>query len=143
MTREARTGLVVGIAVAVAGLASFGVYRAIQRIPVREVEVGKATMPDRVVVQVLQYMADVVRQACDGTVDAFLGQQQGPFDLVALTNGQQWRLQLAIIGQADELVEGGGKVLGHGVDEDGGGRIIPPENERRRVGTRRLIDPAQ
>jgi pilus assembly protein CpaB len=44
MTREARTGLVVGIAVAVAGLASFGVYRAIQRIPVREVEVGKATM---------------------------------------------------------------------------------------------------
>jgi pilus assembly protein CpaB len=44
MTREARTGLVVGIAVVVAGLASFGVYRAIQRIPVREVEVGKATM---------------------------------------------------------------------------------------------------
>jgi pilus assembly protein CpaB len=44
MTREARTGLVVAIAVAVAGLASIGVYRAIQNMPVREVEVGKATM---------------------------------------------------------------------------------------------------
>jgi pilus assembly protein CpaB len=32
------------VAVAVAGLASFGVYRAIQQMPVREVEVGKATM---------------------------------------------------------------------------------------------------
>src|SRR5262245_30155083 len=44
MTRETRTGLVVVVAVAVAGLASFGVYRAIQQMPVREVEVGKATM---------------------------------------------------------------------------------------------------
>jgi pilus assembly protein CpaB len=44
MTRGARTGLVVTVAVAVAGLASFGVYRAIQQMPVREVEVGKATM---------------------------------------------------------------------------------------------------
>src|SRR5687768_859874 len=44
MTRGARTGLVVAVAVGVAGLASFGVYRAIQQMPVREVEVGKATM---------------------------------------------------------------------------------------------------
>jgi pilus assembly protein CpaB len=44
MSRELRTVLVVGIAVIVAGLASLGVYRAIQRVPVREVEVGKATM---------------------------------------------------------------------------------------------------
>src|SRR5262245_57537892 len=44
MTRESRTLLVVLIALAVAALASFGVYRAVQRVPVREVEVGKATM---------------------------------------------------------------------------------------------------
>jgi pilus assembly protein CpaB len=39
MNRTTRTFVVVLVAVAVAGLASFGVYRAIQRMPVREVEV--------------------------------------------------------------------------------------------------------
>ena len=39
MNRTTRTVVVVAIAVAVAALASFGVYRAIQRMPVREVEV--------------------------------------------------------------------------------------------------------
>jgi pilus assembly protein CpaB len=40
MSRDKRTLLVLVIAVLTAGLASFGVYRAIQRIPVREVEVA-------------------------------------------------------------------------------------------------------
>ena len=39
MNRSNRTVVVVVIAVLVAALASFGVYRAIQRMPVREVEV--------------------------------------------------------------------------------------------------------
>ena len=39
MNRTTRTFVVVAIAIAVAALASFGVYRAIQRMPVREVEV--------------------------------------------------------------------------------------------------------
>ena len=39
MNRTTRTFVVVAIAVAVAGLASFGVFRAIQNMPVREVEV--------------------------------------------------------------------------------------------------------
>src|SRR4029453_16220654 len=39
MDRTTRTIIVVGIAVLVAALASFGVYRAIQQMPVREVEV--------------------------------------------------------------------------------------------------------
>src|SRR5215216_4392442 len=39
MDRTTRTFVVVAIAVAVAALASFGVYRAIQQMPVREVEV--------------------------------------------------------------------------------------------------------
>jgi pilus assembly protein CpaB len=39
MNRTTRTIVVVTIAVAVAGLASFGVYRAIRNMPVREVEV--------------------------------------------------------------------------------------------------------
>lgn len=39
MNRSTRTQVVVAIAVIVAALASFGVYRAIQRMPVREVEV--------------------------------------------------------------------------------------------------------
>ena len=39
MNRSTRTLVVVIIAVGVAGLASFGVFRAIQRMPVREVEV--------------------------------------------------------------------------------------------------------
>src|SRR5436190_9189921 len=39
MNRTTRTIVVVAIAVAVAALASFGVYRAIQQMPVREVEV--------------------------------------------------------------------------------------------------------
>lgn len=39
MNRRTRTLVVVGVAVVFAALASFGVYRAIQRIPVREVEV--------------------------------------------------------------------------------------------------------
>lgn len=39
MNRSTRTFVVVLVAVIVAGLASFGVYRAIQRMPVREVEV--------------------------------------------------------------------------------------------------------
>ncbi len=39
MDRSTRTALVVGIAVLVAGIASFGVYQAIKRMPVREVEV--------------------------------------------------------------------------------------------------------
>src|SRR3989337_178176 len=39
MNRSTRTLVVVGIAVGVAGLASFGVFRAVQRMPVREVEV--------------------------------------------------------------------------------------------------------
>jgi pilus assembly protein CpaB len=40
MSRDKRTLLVLAIAVLTAGLASFGVYRAIQRIPVREIEVA-------------------------------------------------------------------------------------------------------
>lgn len=39
MDRTTRTLIVVGVAVAVAALASFGVYRAIQQMPVREVEI--------------------------------------------------------------------------------------------------------
>src|SRR5262249_53975050 len=39
MNRTTRTIVVVGIAIAVAALASFGVYRAVQQMPVREVEV--------------------------------------------------------------------------------------------------------
>src|SRR5690242_17216985 len=39
MDRTTRTMLVVGVAVLVAAIASFGVYRAIQQMPVREVEV--------------------------------------------------------------------------------------------------------
>src|SRR5215203_1153597 len=39
MNRNTRTALVVAIAVTVAALASFGVYRAIQSMPVRQVEV--------------------------------------------------------------------------------------------------------
>lgn len=44
MTRETRTGVVLAVAIGVAGLASYGVYRAIQNMPVKEVEVGKAVM---------------------------------------------------------------------------------------------------
>lgn len=40
MTREIRTLLVLVVALAAAGVASFAVYRAIQRVPVKEVEVG-------------------------------------------------------------------------------------------------------
>ena len=40
MNRRNRTLIVVAVAVILASLASFGVYRAIQRIPVREVEVA-------------------------------------------------------------------------------------------------------
>lgn len=40
MNRRNRTFIVVAVAVILASLASFGVYRAIQRIPVREVEVA-------------------------------------------------------------------------------------------------------
>ena len=39
MNRNTRTMVVVAIAVVVAGLASFGIYRAIQQMPVRQVEV--------------------------------------------------------------------------------------------------------
>ena len=39
MDRTTRTLIVVGVAILVATLASFGVYRAIQQMPVREVEV--------------------------------------------------------------------------------------------------------
>ena len=39
MNRTTRTVVVVGIAVLVAALASFGAYQAIKRMPVREVEV--------------------------------------------------------------------------------------------------------
>ena len=41
MNRRTRTIVVVGIAVVMAGLASFGVYRAIQNIPVREVPIAR------------------------------------------------------------------------------------------------------
>src|SRR5689334_1268178 len=41
MNRRNRTLIVVGLAVLLATLASFGVYRAIQSIPVREVEVAQ------------------------------------------------------------------------------------------------------
>ena len=41
MNRRNRTLLVIGLAVLLAALASFGVYRAILQIPVREVEVAK------------------------------------------------------------------------------------------------------
>ena len=44
MTREARTGLVVVVAIGVAALASYAVYRTIRNMPVKEVEVGKAVM---------------------------------------------------------------------------------------------------
>jgi pilus assembly protein CpaB len=40
MNRKIRTVIVVGLAVALAALASFGVYRAVERIPVREVPVA-------------------------------------------------------------------------------------------------------
>ncbi len=40
MKRQYRTLIVMGVAVATAGLASLGMYRVIQRIPVREVEVA-------------------------------------------------------------------------------------------------------
>jgi pilus assembly protein CpaB len=40
MNRNTRTLIVLLVAIAVAGLATFGVYRAIQRMPVREVEVA-------------------------------------------------------------------------------------------------------
>jgi pilus assembly protein CpaB len=40
MSRNTRTFAVVATAVVMAGLASYGVYRAIQRIPVREIEVA-------------------------------------------------------------------------------------------------------
>jgi pilus assembly protein CpaB len=40
MDRNTRTLIVLVVAVAVAGLATFGVYRALQRMPVREVEVA-------------------------------------------------------------------------------------------------------
>jgi pilus assembly protein CpaB len=40
MNRNTRTLIVLVVAVAVAGLATFGVYRALQRMPVREVEVA-------------------------------------------------------------------------------------------------------
>ena len=39
MNRNTRTAVVLVIAVVVAALASFGVYRAIQQMPVRQVEV--------------------------------------------------------------------------------------------------------
>jgi hypothetical protein len=39
MNRGLRTVIVLVIALVMAGVASYGVYRAIQRIPVREVEV--------------------------------------------------------------------------------------------------------
>jgi pilus assembly protein CpaB len=41
MDRRTRTLVVIGLAVALASLASFGVYRAIQRIPVREVPIAQ------------------------------------------------------------------------------------------------------
>ena len=40
MSRNTRTLVVVAVAVALAAMASFGIYRAITRIPVREVEVA-------------------------------------------------------------------------------------------------------
>ena len=40
MNRNTRTLLVLVVAVIVAGLATLGVYRAVQRMPVREVEVA-------------------------------------------------------------------------------------------------------
>jgi hypothetical protein len=42
MNRSTRTLLVIAIALLTASVASFFVYRAIQRIPVREVEVAQA-----------------------------------------------------------------------------------------------------
>lgn len=44
MKRQHRTWIVLFIAVAVAGLASFAVYRAVQRMPVRQVEVASVHM---------------------------------------------------------------------------------------------------
>jgi pilus assembly protein CpaB len=43
MSRQTRTLIVVAVAVLVAGLSSFVMYRAIQRMPVREVEVASTT----------------------------------------------------------------------------------------------------
>src|SRR3984893_14833163 len=40
MNRRTRTLVVVGIAIGLASLASLGVYRAVQRIPAREVEIA-------------------------------------------------------------------------------------------------------
>jgi pilus assembly protein CpaB len=42
MNRRTRTLVVVGIAIVLASLASLGMYRAVQRIPVREVEIATA-----------------------------------------------------------------------------------------------------
>ena len=39
MNRNTRTTVVLAVAVAIAALASFGIYRAIQKMPVRQVEV--------------------------------------------------------------------------------------------------------
>ena len=41
MDRRTRTLVVVGLAIVLASLASFGVYRAVQRIPVREVPIAQ------------------------------------------------------------------------------------------------------
>src|SRR5688572_27275458 len=43
MSRQTRTLIVVAVAVLVAGLSSFVMYRAIQRMPVREVEVASTS----------------------------------------------------------------------------------------------------
>jgi pilus assembly protein CpaB len=44
MTREVRTLLVLVVALAAAGVASFGVYRAVQRVPVKQVEMATQTV---------------------------------------------------------------------------------------------------
>ena len=42
MNRNTRTLIVMAVAILMASLASFGVYRAVQSMPVREVEVARA-----------------------------------------------------------------------------------------------------
>jgi hypothetical protein len=57
--------------------------------------------------------------ACDGAVDAFVGQQQSALHSVGFAAGLQWGLQIGEIWQINELVEGSGekKRIGlHGAD---------------------------
>ena len=65
MNRRNRTLIVVGLAVVLASIASWGVYRAIQQIPVREVTIVERQMVvgDRVMICRLRFAPNVVTPA--------------------------------------------------------------------------------